>query len=106
MYIHTTIPVGKSEAVFVPYQAVLKLTGSNERFIFVNEDGFAKRVAVTLGDRSNNLVEIISEENLVGKELVVEGQSRLIDGIGLEIIGEEQLSPLAVDSIAKDTIKK
>ncbi|MEE0911945.1 MAG: efflux RND transporter periplasmic adaptor subunit, partial [Paludibacteraceae bacterium] len=103
MYIHTTVPVGKSEALLVPYQAVLKLTGSNERFLFINEGGYAKRIAVTLGDRFDTKIEVIAEEDLKGKELVVQGQNRLVDGIGLEIISDVQNVNASTDSLTSET---
>ena len=99
MYIHTTVPVGKSNALLVPYQAVQKLTGSNERFIFINENGYAKRISVAIGDRFDTLVEIISEEDLTNKELVVQGQNRLVDGIQLEVISDNNKVATDADSI-------
>lgn len=86
MYVTTTIPVGKVNGILVPYQSVLKLIGSNERYVFVNDNGVAKRVKVTLGKRYDRDVEIISEELKEGDELVVVGQGRLVDGVKLEII--------------------
>ncbi|MBR2618136.1 MAG: efflux RND transporter periplasmic adaptor subunit, partial [Paludibacteraceae bacterium] len=86
MYVTTTIPVGKVNGILVPYQSVLKLIGSNERYVFVNDNGVAKRVKVTLGKRYDRDVEIISEELKEGDELVIVGQGRLVDGVKLEII--------------------
>lgn len=86
MYVTTTISVGKVNGILVPYQSVLKLIGSNERYVFVNNNGVAKRVKVTLGKRYDRDVEIISEELKEGDELVVVGQGRLVDGVKLEII--------------------
>lgn len=86
MYVTTTIPVGKVKGMLIPYQAVLKLIGSNERYVFVNDGGKAKRVTVTLGKRFDRDVEIISEELKEGDELIVVGQGRLVDGVKLEIV--------------------
>lgn len=86
MYVTTTISVGKVNGILVPYQSVLKLIGSNERYVFVNDNGVAKRVKVTLGKRYDRDVEIISEELKEGDELVIVGQGRLVDGVKLEII--------------------
>lgn len=88
MYVHTTIPVGKAKTLIAPYQAVLKLIGSNDRYVFLNNNGRAKRVAVTLGQRFDENVEIISEEIKEGDELVVTGQARLIDGVKLNVIND------------------
>ena len=86
MYVITTVPVGKVKGILAPYQAVLKLIGSNERYVFINDGGVAKRVKVTLGKRYDRDVEIISEELKEGNELVVVGQGRLVDGVKLEIV--------------------
>lgn len=86
MYVSTSIPVGKVKGMLVPYQSVLKLIGSNERYVFVNDGGEAKRVTVTLGKRFDRDVEIISEELKEGDELIVVGQGRLVDGVKLEIV--------------------
>ena len=86
MYVSTSIPVGKEEGMMVPYQSVLKLIGSNERYVFVNNAGVAKRVTVELGKRYDRDVEIISQELKDGDELIVVGQGRLVDGVKLEIV--------------------
>lgn len=86
MYVTTTIPVGKVKGMLIPYQAVLKLIGSNERYIFVNNNGVAKRVKVTLGKRFDRDVEIFSEDLKENDEIIVVGQGRLVDGVKLEII--------------------
>ena len=86
MYVSTSIPVGKEKGMMVPYQSVLKLIGSNERYVFVNDNGVAKRIKVTLGKRYDRDVEIISQELKDGDELIVVGQGRLVDGVKLEIV--------------------
>lgn len=86
MYVSTSIPVGKEQGMMVPYQSVLKLIGSNERYVFVNNNGVAKRVKVELGKRYDRDVEIISDQLKDGDQLVVVGQGRLVDGVKLEII--------------------
>ena len=103
MYVRTRLAVGEVDAIVVPYQSVLKLTGSNDRYVFVvNRDrsgandaqsadgGQARRVAVTLGQRFDDRIEIIPVETdamKAGDQLVVTGQARLIDGDKLEIVG-------------------
>lgn len=72
--------IGETETVVVPALAVLKLQGANNRYVFLNKDGKAKRVEVTLGRRFEDQVEIISDEIREGDELVVVGQGKLVDG--------------------------
>lgn len=85
MYIKANIEMGEVSTLIIPYQAVLKLQGSNERYIFLNENGIAKRVTVKLGQRFDDKIEIISNEIEEGKEIVVVGQARLKDGAKLKI---------------------
>lgn len=89
MYVRTQLAVGQVDAIVVPYQSVLKLTGSNDRYVFVNNEGTARRVPVTLGQRFDDRIEIIPVEPgaiKAGDQLVVTGQARLVDGVALEIV--------------------
>lgn len=89
MYVRTRLGVGEVDAIVVPYQSVLKLTGSNDRYVFVADGNTARRVAVTLGQRFDDRIEIIPVEEgalKAGDQLVVTGQARLIDGSTLEIV--------------------
>ncbi|MBQ4390892.1 MAG: efflux RND transporter periplasmic adaptor subunit [Paludibacteraceae bacterium] len=86
MYVITTIGLGKANAIVVPYQTVEKLVGANDRYVFINEEGRAKRVAVELGQRFDQDIEIIAPEIHDGVELVVQGQHRLVDGVKLNVV--------------------
>ncbi|MDD5997496.1 MAG: efflux RND transporter periplasmic adaptor subunit [Paludibacteraceae bacterium] len=89
MYVKTVLGVGKAETMLVPYMSVLKLVGSNNRYMFtVQPDGKAKRVDVTLGDRFDDMVEIISDEIKPGDIIVTSGQARLVDGCDIKIIND------------------
>jgi len=85
MYATIAVNFGQVQTVVVPYQAVLKLQGSNERYVFLNNNGTAKRVTVKLGQRFDDQTEIISDEIKQGSEIVVVGQARLIDGAKLNV---------------------
>jgi len=77
--------MGEMKTLLVPYQTVLKMQGSNERYIFVNDNGIAKRVVVTLGQRFDDKIEIISDEIKEGDEVVRTGQAKLVTGAKLMI---------------------
>ncbi|MBO7458889.1 MAG: efflux RND transporter periplasmic adaptor subunit [Paludibacteraceae bacterium] len=85
MYVTTTIGLGKANALVVPYQAVEKLVGANDRYVFINENGYAKRVAVTLGQRFDQDIEIIAPEIVAGVEVVTTGQHKLVDGVKINV---------------------
>ena len=86
MYVTTTIGLGKSKAIVAPYQAVEKLVGANDRYVFINEDGHAKRVSVELGQRFDQNIEIIAPEIVDGVEMVVVGQHKLVDGVKINVV--------------------
>ena len=86
MYVTTTIGLGKAKAIVAPYQAVEKLVGANDRYVFINENGRAKRVGVELGQRFDQDIEIISPEIVDGVEMVVVGQHKLVDGVKLNVV--------------------
>ena len=72
----------------MPYQTVLKLTGSNDRYVFLDDNGTARRVFVRLGQRFDEDIEVISDELQEGDRLVVVGQAKLVDGAKLNVAGE------------------
>lgn len=81
MYVTTELHLGTENIITVPYQSVEKLIGSNERYVFVVENGRAKRVSVKLGERYDEQTEIISSEIKEGVEYVSVGQHKLVDGV-------------------------
>ena len=85
MYAYAKLALGKVEAMVLPYQSVQKLTGSNERYIYVNDNGVARRVFVKLGERYDDKIEIKSDELNPGEEIVVTGAEKLVDGVKLKI---------------------
>ena len=88
MYVHTRVEMGQVSAITVPYEAVQKMTGSNERYVFVNEDGIAKRVFVEMGQRYDEKVEILGDALREGDRLVTVGQAKLVDGTALNVVKE------------------
>ena len=106
MYIHTTVNVGKEKVLVVPYQSVLKLTGSNERYLFLDNNGRAQRVTVEMGQRYNKYVEVTAEEVAEGKLVITQGQARLTDGAKLQILTGNYEEEAAARSagLAEDTV--
>ena len=86
MYVTTTIGLGKANVIVAPYQAVEKLVGANDRYVFLNDNGRAKRVSVTLGQRFDQDIEIIAPEIVPGAELVTVGQHKLVDGVKINVV--------------------
>lgn len=85
MYVHTALEMGRSTALLMPYQSVQKLTGANDRYIYINDGGVAKRVFVQIGQRFDDKIEVISDEVVEGVEVVTTGAEKLIPGAKLKI---------------------
>lgn len=71
-----------SNAVTVPAEAVV--TTSSGSFVYVVEDGAAKRVTVKVGRQAGGAVKL--DSGLVGGEqVIIEGQNKLSDGAKIEL---------------------
>lgn len=86
MFVRITLDLDKEEAIILPSNAVLKLQGSNERYLFVEENGIAKRVSVTIGKRYDDNIEVFSEILSPGDKIIISGQSRLLDGVAVQVV--------------------
>lgn len=86
MYVTTTIGLGKANALIIPYQAVEKLVGANDRYVFINDNGYAKRVSVELGQRFDQNIEIVAPEIVEGVAVVTTGQHKLVDGVKINVV--------------------
>lgn len=85
MFSRVTMNFGTNERPLVTDKAVLKQTGSNDRYVFVVNNGKATYRLVELGKRIADKYEIVSglEPN---ERVIVEGNSTLIDGMEVEVI--------------------
>ena len=85
MYVTTTLGLGKANVITAPYSTVLKLIGANDRYVFINNNGYAQRVSVEMGQRFGDDVEISAPEIVDGVELVTKGEARLVDGVKIVV---------------------
>ena len=86
MFVRATLEMGDAKTMVVPYQSVLKLQGSNERYVYLEKNGVAERVTVSLGARYDDQVELISDKIKEGDHLVTAGQAKLKNGSKLNVI--------------------
>jgi RND family efflux transporter MFP subunit len=84
MFARVKFGFGKIDRVLIPDLAVQRQTGTNERYVFVVEDGIAIRKTITTGRRIDNSYEILSGLNK-NEMVVVAGHARLLDGINVEV---------------------
>jgi len=86
MFCRVTFDLEEVDAVVLPALAVLKMQGSNERYLFIEKDGKAKRIPVSIGARYDDMIEVISDELKPGDWIIVSGQSRLLDGVTVQVV--------------------
>jgi membrane fusion protein (multidrug efflux system) len=89
-FMSASLTLREREALVIPEQAVL-LRGDN-KYVFINKDGVARRVSVVLGTRMPGLVEVVrgvSESD----QVIVTGQDRLSSGDRIEVRSGEGAVP-------------
>jgi RND family efflux transporter MFP subunit len=86
MYGRVSLELGKTQTMVVPAIAVMQQEGTNKRYVFVENNGVAKRVDVALGDRFDEKMEVISNELNVGDHLVVVGQAVLENNAKVKVV--------------------
>lgn len=74
------------ETLLVPAIAILKQEGTNNRYVFVHENGTARQIEVTIGERINDKVELKADEIKSGMELIVQGQANLLNGSKVKVV--------------------
>lgn len=85
MFARVIMNFGTSNRVVVPDRAIVKQTGSGDKYVYIYKDGKVSFTKVVLGQRLDNAYEVISGvEN--GVDVVISGQSRLADGVDVEVI--------------------
>jgi RND family efflux transporter MFP subunit len=84
MFARCTVSLGVATHVVVPDRAVVKQTGSGNKYVYVYKNGKVSYNKVELGRRVDTFYELISGvEN--GDTVVIAGQSRLADGVPVKI---------------------
>ncbi len=88
MYGTIHVDAGATTAKIVQAQAVLKVQGSNDRYIFVAEGNKAKRVTVKIVNRYEDYLEIEATDYdlKAGDQIVTTGQANLIDNSDIKIV--------------------
>jgi len=85
MFARVSINFGTLNRVVVPDQAIIKQAGSGARFVYLYENGKVSYTQVELGRRFDNEYELVSGINS-GAQVVVSGQSKLNDGMAVQVI--------------------
>lgn len=84
MFARVDIDFGSAENVVVPDRAVVKQTGSGNKYVYVLHGNKVSYNKVELGQRLGSSYELLSGvEN--GDTVVIAGQTRLADGVTVEV---------------------
>jgi len=84
MFARVELNFGTIDHVVIPDVAIIKQPGTNTRYVFSIENGVARRREVQLGRLIGNNVEVISGIE-PGSQVVIAGQSRLLDQTPVKI---------------------
>jgi RND family efflux transporter MFP subunit len=85
MFSRVTLNFGTHERPLVTDLAVLKQTGSNDRYVFLEQNGKAVYTKVELGNRIGDKYEIVSGLS-AGQRVIVRGNTGLIDGVEVQVV--------------------
>lgn len=85
MFARVNISFGDAKHVVASDRAIVKQSGSAARFVFVYNNGKVSYKQVEVGQRIDKYYEILSGLS-AGEQIVVSGQSRLIDGSAVEVV--------------------
>ncbi|HUS85654.1 MAG TPA: efflux RND transporter periplasmic adaptor subunit [Bacteroidales bacterium] len=86
MFARVSMFLGEEETFVVPANIVLQQEGTNLKYIFRENKGFAERIDVTIGKRYDDRLEIISSELNPGDQLIIQGQARLSNADRVEVV--------------------
>lgn len=87
MFARVNFDMGSKNHVVVPDRAVVKQSGSGNKYVYVYADGKVAYTKVELGQRMGDSYELISGIN-DGDTVVIAGQSRLADGVEVAVNNE------------------
>jgi RND family efflux transporter MFP subunit len=85
MFSKIDLDMGKGNAILVPSIAIIKQTGTNDMYVFLNRNNAAKKTLVTTGRMIDDKIEIL-EGISEGDEVVIVGQNKLEDQVPVTII--------------------
>ncbi|MBW7471742.1 efflux RND transporter periplasmic adaptor subunit [Marinobacter sp. M216] len=89
-FMSATLTLRERQALVIPEQAVM--IRGDEQYVFVAEDGIARRISVTLGSRMPGRVEVADGLTLEDA-VIVTGQDRISSGDRIEVVDGENAIP-------------
>lgn len=78
MFSKIQLDLGEGKAILVPNIALIKQTGTNNMYVFINKQNIAAKMPVQTGRMIDDMVEIVKGLS-IGDEVVIVGQNKLED---------------------------
>lgn len=88
MFAHVVVPLATRETLVVDRDALVRMPGTGQPYVFVVEEGKARMRNVRLGVDQATVVEV-REGLRAGDRVIVRGQNRVADGSPVEITASE-----------------
>lgn len=85
MFGRVELNLGKASTIMVSDKAIVKQLGSNDKYVFIEKNGVVEYRKVQLGRRLEDKIEVINGVE-DGENVVITGQSKLMDGTKVEVI--------------------
>lgn len=85
MFARVGVTLGEANNIVVPDRAVVKQTGSGNKYIYVYSGGTVRFNRVEIGQRLGAEYEILSGIN-DGDTVVITGQNGLADGVKVQVV--------------------
>lgn len=79
MFGRVELNLGKAKKVIISDKAVIKQSGTNNKYVFIEKNGSVEYRQVELGRRMGDKYELLSGVN-DGENVVISGQTNLLDG--------------------------
>ena len=85
MFGRVIIKLDETEALVAPAIAILQQEGTNNRYVFIHQNGRAIRYNIEVGQRFDDSIEIICDKINEGDELIVAGQAVIMNNSRVKV---------------------
>ncbi|MDR2510894.1 MAG: efflux RND transporter periplasmic adaptor subunit [Bacteroidales bacterium] len=80
MFSRVTLNFGTQKHIVVDDMAIVRQVGTGDRYLYVEKNGVVSKLKVFVGRQLNKQVEILSDNIQNGDNIIIAGQTKLIDG--------------------------
>lgn len=92
MFVYVRLYFGKKQALLIRREALNKMPGTGNYYVYVVKDGRAHMKNIKIGIQQGNQVEVVSGL-AQGDSVVIQGQNRLRDNMQVKVIQNKTMPP-------------